>query len=238
MNPNQQATWGTRLPLTITQADALAAVIAYAFGRTSTGRSLYAYATYDAALRGNPDPIEAAIHAANGLNANMSAADILELTLLHERGLLPDLRQLPPFWTWPGTGLITNPRDGSPASALWDWYEAVTNIKGLGGAASSKTGHHLASWVAPLSDSLVGKAWSNQQLWCELHTQLGQQAQWCVDLERGVETYRQTVENGFGIALTRLRIVDIIMWLEARGDLHFAIGVGQQLLAGIGWQAW
>ena len=238
MNAIQQATWGTRVPLTITQADALAAVLAFAFGRTATGRRLYAYATFDAALLGNPDPIEAAIHAANGLNANLSAADLLELIFLHAQNLLPDLRQLPPFWTWPGSGLFTNPRDGSAASVLWDWYEAVTSIKGLRGAASSKTGHHLAPSVMPLWDSLVGKAWSNHRMWSELHTQLVQQAQWCYDLERGVETYRQTVENGYGIELTRLRIVDIVMWLEARGELSFAIGVGQQILAGLPWQTW
>lgn len=238
MNPTQQATWGTRVPLTITQADALAATIAYSFGRTATGRRLYAYATFDAALRDNPDHIEAAIHAANGLNAKLSAKDLLELAFLHEQNLLPDLRQLPPFWTWPGTGLVSNPRDGSFASVLWDWYEAVTQVKNLGGAASSKTGHHLASSVMPLWDSLVGRAWTNKRMWSELHTQLVLQSPWCNDLERGVETYRQVAENGFGIALTRLRIVDCVTWLQARGELQFAIGVGQLMLAGLPWQNW
>ncbi len=238
MNLNQSVTWGTRRPLLITQGDALAAVIGFCFGRNASGRRLFAYASYDAALRGAPDPIEGAIHAANGLNANLSASDLLELLHLHEQSSLPDLSQCPPFWTLPYADVLSDPSNNTPAGMLWKWYHAVTAISGLGGAASSKTGHHLAPTVMPLWDSLVGRSWHLNHMWAEFHQQLNQHVVWCADLERGVEHYRVSHEGGFGIPVSRLRIVDIVLWLDNRGELALALSTGQELLAGLNPSAW
>ena len=237
-NFNSPATFGTRRQLTITLGDALAIALAFCWAvadptkpYSGSNPYLWAYRTYDAALRGAANRLEAAILAANGLNAGMSAETMLKIMAKADAGELPDLTVLPPFWTMNSDKLNFDPNDTSPEATVWRWYHAMKAIDGVGGAVSAKVGFHYAADAMPLWDSVVGRFWDPKKMWGQLADNIVAEATWLDALENYVEHYRVNFQSSSGVKLNRSRLVDILTWGEGAGQFKSLLSHGQYLLS-------
>jgi Family of unknown function (DUF6308) len=235
-----KATFGTRRQLTISLSDALAIVIAFCWAVEDpmkpyggTNPRIWAYRSYDAALRDLPNPLEAAIAAANGLNAGMSAESMLRILAMSDAGELPDLTLLPPFWTLNSAKLNTDPNDDSPEGILWQWYHAMKAIDGVGGAVSAKVGFHYAPQAMPLWDSVVGRFWDPKKMWGQIADNIVAEAEWLETLEDLVEHYRVNFQASSGVRLNRSRLVDVLTWGEGVGQYQSLLSHGAHLLSGL-----
>jgi len=237
MDLNATSSWGTQKKLTISLRDALTIVIAFGWATKNSGPSgptnpyRWAFHSYDTVLRGNPDKIEAGILAANGLNAQMNSGAILGVLAKHVAEVLPDLNTGVPFWQMNRARLDINPRDGSNEGLLWTWYTEMTTISKVGDAVSSKVGHHAFPSQMPLFDSVICKFWSDDHMWSEFHSDLEINEEWCQELERLVEVYRQMYQQGDGVYINRLRALDICLWIKGRNRFRDAMDAGAALLA-------
>jgi len=237
-NFNSPATFGTRRQLTITLGDALAIALAFCWAVADPTKSysgsnpyLWAYRTYDAALRGVANRLEAAVLAANGLNAGMSAETMLKIMAKADAGELPDLTVLPPFWTMNSTKLHFDPKDSSPEGTVWQWYHAMKAIDGVGGAVSAKVGFHYAPDAMPLWDSVVGRFWDPKTMWGQIADNIVAEATWLDVLENYVEHYRVNFQSSIGVKLNRSRLVDILTWGEGVNQYQSLLSHGQHLLS-------
>jgi hypothetical protein len=107
----------------------------------------------------------------------------------------------------------------------------TTALDGVGSAVSSKVAHHVAPRTYPLYDSQVDKFWRLRHMWRDLAENLQSDEGWLNELERLVEHYRVTQQGARGVQLWRLRLVDVLTWLDALGQLELAITKGTNLLA-------
>ena len=234
---NTSATFGTRRSLTTTLEEALPVVLAYGWAVDDASMPygadnpyLWAYHSYDTVLQDTSNPLEAAVFAANGLNAGMSATTQLRILAKIDAGELPDLGDVPPFWTLDPRKLNKDPRDNSPEGILWRWYRTMKAISDVGGAVSAKVGFHLAPHAMPLWDSVVGKYWSPNNMWGELANNIVAQAEWLDTLEYLVEYFRVNFRDGDGVSLNRSRLVDILTWSEGVGQFDNLLARGRRIL--------
>jgi len=234
------ATFGTRRQLNLSLIDGLAIVIAFCWAvvdRTmpysGSNPRLWAYSSYDAALRGVENPLEAAVLAANGLNAGMSAETMLRILAKADAGELPDLTSLPPYWTMDTIKLNRDPKDSSSEGVLWTWYRKMKAIEGVGGAVSAKVGFHYAPHAMPLWDSVVGRFWDPKLMWGEIADNIVAQEPWLDALEELVEHYRMNYQGARGVKLNRSRLVDVVTWGEGVGQYQLLLDHGKHLLTSV-----
>jgi hypothetical protein len=236
MNLATTATIGSKRVLTISLGDALKAVVGFFWatengGPTSaTNPFVWAGRSYDFALRGYPDAWEAAVYASVGLNSGISAAAILRLLALVDAAVLAELAAFPPLWELDPSKLVSDPGDDSDEAKLWAYYHATTSLDQVGSAVSAKIAHHVAPRTYPLYDSNVDLFWRPKRMWHDFALNLQREEEWLTELERLVEHYRTVHQGARGMRLWRLRMVDVLTWLEAVGQLELAISKGAVLL--------
>lgn len=238
MDLSTKATFGRRRRLELTLNDALAVVIAFCWSLQDLTKPYgpensykWAYHVYDTVLHDVPDQLMASTLAANGLNAGITAKTMLLIEAKVRAGLLPDLGGLVPFWEMDPFKLNNDPRDTSPEGLMWTWYREMTGIEGVGGAVSSKIGHHSFPNAMCLWDSVVGKFWSASDMWGEFAQNLKDEKEWLEELERLFESYRVNSQAADGVALNRSRLVDILVWGEGSGDFTYLLRDGLTLLS-------
>ncbi len=227
---SETATFGTRRQLTLSLEQLILVTLGYQWAEEVSGSRIWAYRSFDCALRANGNREEAAVFAANGLNAGISSTTILQLLNAFESGELPELRGIEPFWTLDPESLQNDPLDDGNESSIWRWYNSMTSIDDVGPAVSSKVGHHINADAMPLWDSQIGKFWTSNAMWPEFNRNLRGYEDFLMEAERLVEKFRTEHMSSQGVQINRMRIIDIAMWLEARGQFQFAFKHGSALI--------
>jgi hypothetical protein len=228
--------------ITYTLGEALEVVLGFAFGLQVPGSPyseenprLFAYRSYDCALRSPATQVcEEDVFASIGLNSGIKAEVILKvLAVIDNETDLPDLATVPDFWLLDPKRLLSDPGVGHPEHALWWWYKLLTSNDGVGGAVASKIVHHRHPTVMPLWDSVVGRAYHVGDTWAEIHADLNGNGEWFAELERRFSLYLAHHENGFGVELARLRLLDILVWADRAGHRSNLGRLGKTLLVGV-----
>jgi len=219
---------------------ALEVIVCYAFGTDLRGSPYaanspyrYAYHSYDCALL-SPGTIvtESDVYASVGINSGISAEVILRVkAILDHTPSLPDLSRVPDLWTLDVGRLNSDPGVGVPEHALWQWYRVMTDIDGVGGAVASKVVHHRYPTVMPLWDSFIGKAYNSGDTWGEICQDLTDNDEAFEELERLFSIYLNRFQGGSGVALKRLRLLDILVWSDRANHRSHLRDLGRAVLS-------
>jgi hypothetical protein len=128
------------------------------------------------------------------------------------------------FWTLPYADLGTaTPSQASPAYPLWSAYQLLSGLKGIKETKATKALHHKRPWYFPLVDSYTSQPLGGKLAWQTIHHDLEKFETEFVELE---EWFAGVALQMHGVALTRLRIHDILLWGECEGSRAKMIGLG------------
>lgn len=227
--------------------DAFHAVLGYAFcarpfvwrkPRRGTGAGpeaqsmcRWAYRTYDC-VEPHPDEGLAGIDlfVAAGLNARLDASAVASLIAV-EPEVSAALRHLPPRGAGPSFWELNRDhlhgRRPSSDSAEWPLWRAWTVMMGapdIGVALTHKTLHHKRPDMFPLIDNRTLAAFG-KDAWAELHDDLTDGADDWEHLELRFADQAAT----HGVALTRLRLHDILLWTNVSGEYDDALTAGRAI---------
>jgi hypothetical protein len=211
-----------------TETEAKTALLGYAFGTravvwtptphvpliwapTGVQQYLWAYAAYDCVPSSPHGMTVQDVVVTAGLNSRIDAGDVLAVIAV-AGDLSYYLSQIPSeqtFWTLPRTQLVTFQNGTAPATWLWRAWRLLQGFNGIDVAISHKVLHHKRPWFFPLLDGKTVSAYPSKQAWVGIHDDLVAQEQQFDELERWFAV--EAVKRG-GVALTRLRIHDILLW--------------------------
>lgn len=196
-------------------------------------RLTWAYRTYDC-VPSSPYAFDVAdLLIVAALDANASGDTILAM-----EAVLPDLNEVlahidvgQTFWALSPDDLgVTSPHEGTSAWWLWRAWVLLRGAKGVGPTITDKVLHHKRPWLFPIFDDGTRQAMGAESAWRVLHAELQDQAEPFSHLEQWFAA--QAAERG-GIALTRLRLHDILHWgAIARGGAmrERLISAGREVL--------
>jgi hypothetical protein len=236
---NSTITIGRRRRIPVTLLDALNAVIGFAFGVEQSGQDygsdnpyLYGYRTWDCALRdAAPGLSDADVLASAGLNSGIDAAVALRmLAVVDNDDSLPNLEANPDFWMLNPLGLGSDPGAGHPEHELWVLWRKFTKLTGVAGAMCSKVVAHRWPTKYPLYDSKIALVYHSDSTWKEICDDLQQDPDWWEELERRFEHYRTTHHASRGVALYRVRMLDVVAWGHGIGHWDHLATLGEGLL--------
>ena len=221
------------------------------FGPPPTAVQAYrwAYHSYDCVPADPGDLTVAEALLTAGLNSRIGARGATSLI-----SVLPQvssaLAQIPTsqkFWTDTpdGDDLSTRPPVFTPAPAatpsvhqcMWHAYWLVDGAVGIAGPIAHKILHHKRPWLFPQMDRVTRKFYLSYD-WQTIGHELRTQANEFVQLEDWFATLagrQRALGDEDAVDLTRLRIHDILLWLEGKGQRQTAIGAGTTLLNQSGW---
>lgn len=197
-------------------------------------RPRWAYRSYDCVL---PDPGTALgstdLLVASGLNGQLEVDTVSSLLALGPvvSRVLEQVDLTLPFWNIPVTD-IHPPALPAPGSQSWYLHRAwflLESAPSVGIAVAHKTLHHKMPAHFPLLDGQTAAALGNRSLWVQIHTDLARQATTWEELE---DWFGVLAELNRGVALTRLRLHDILLWLDHVGRRGPARQHGQAFLEG------
>jgi hypothetical protein len=135
------------------------------------------------------------------------------------------------FWDLPRRHLGTE----EPPQLTTAWWvrrawAVLMGVPGADVAVVHKTLHHKRPWLFPLLDSLTVKEYPEGGAWLGIHDDLTSQERSFARLE---QWFAVLAVRHDGAPLTRLRIHDILLWLECSGQRCEAVVAGQSILARI-----
>lgn len=232
-------TIGRRQEITVSLEEALTVTIGFAFGvadlNLDYGRDnpyLYAYRSYDCALRNDaPGLSEADVFASAGLNSGIDSAVMLRLlAIIDNDPTLPNLATVPEFWLLSPDCLRRDPGPGCPEHELWEIWRRLTKLEGVAGAVASKVIHHRWDTKFALFDSRIARIYHGDESWAEICEDLQHTSEWWEELERQFDCYRVKHQNGRGVSLRRLRLLDILAWAQAARYWEHLLKLGTALL--------
>ena len=233
-------TIGRRQTFTVSLEEALKVTIGFAFGVADSnldyGRDnpyLYAYRSYDCVLRDHgPGISEADVLASTGLNSGIDSTVMLRLlAVIDNDPTMPDLGPLPDFWLLNPTHLHLDPGPGHPEHELWEIWRRLMRVEGVAGAVASKVVHHRWDSKFSLFDSKIARVYHNDDSWTEICEDLQQDPEWWEELECRFDYYRERFQGDRGVALRRLRLIDVLAWSRAIGHWQHLLGLGTDLLS-------
>jgi len=236
---------GTAAPYSLDEAKQ--AIAGYCFGQSpvewgappsavvgqrpaATTRYRYAYRCYDCVPRSMGPGLDLSdVLAAEGLNARMGAGP-----MLHVQALLPELSSvvasIPPglrFWDLERSEVSSPPTHGDPAYGLWRAWFLLRLVPGIHMARTHKILHRVRPDVFPLLDNLTMGHLRAMESWSHIHDDLTQQVQAFTHLE---DWFDGLLRPG-DVPLLRLRLHDILLWLDAAGGRDQASSLGDEVLA-------
>ena len=164
---------------------------------------------------------------AAGLNGRLSSEKFLAMRAVAP--LVSDaLASMPAdqtFWDLHRDHIKAVPPEGSPAYGLWRAWRLMEGTPGIGVALSHKTLHHKRPRLAPLIDGKTVKRTG----WIGIYDDLQSQASEFADLE---DWFGDLAIRNSGVAISRLRIHDILLWCSVTGELDRAERAGRKILDG------
>ena len=189
----------------------------------------FAYRTYDCIAPGPTDtldPIDVLV--ANGLNARMPAsATGAVLSVADEiSAVLKEIHPSETFWDLPRDHILSAPDEGSgPAWHLWRAWTILMSIHGIDIATTHKILHHKRPKFFPLIDNQTKKKLAPHS-WLIIYENLKDNPSGWQQLETDIAT---EARNRSHVALTRLRLHDILLWTHVTGRATTAQRLGQHL---------
>ena len=209
-----------------------------AFGpEPTTTRSRWGYRTYDCIPAAVGRFANTDLLIAGGLNGRPDVTVVGAL-----QACLPDLNEAlshldpdsvgeggsPPFWELE-RDQIADPEPDTHGWWLSRAWWVLMRQRSIGPAITHKTLHHKRPRLWPLLDNPTLKRF-DEMAWPAIHDQLTRQRDEWSRLEDDFESLTKT--HG-GVALTRLRLYDILLWLDTAGELADARRKGRKVLAGL-----
>lgn len=222
---------GLSVKVRMTHEEAIAIILGYAFGSAEINfkgfrfaTPIYGYRSYDCALLDGTRLITVNdILASCGLNSELSVSEMLPLIGLLDSGFsFPDLTDIPDFWRLDRTGIAPRVRSAVPSRCvnelvLWDAYEMKGASFRVGGTKISKIYHHKYPSKFPLFDERnIGRVYGKQDGWVGIWDDLNKYEAEFECLEHLFSTFRVANFPMLPTNLTRLRIIDILVWSSGR----------------------
>jgi Family of unknown function (DUF6308) len=231
--------------------DAFRALVGYAFAtyeaKTKPGWGdsqvmqlpVWAYRTYDCvpASDGN-DFSDLDVLVLSGLNVRLTAGAIAQLRWAASRAAKPlgHARRLAArsncsFWDLPEYEIADDPPEGGIGAYLHEAWKACKATPDVGVTRTHKLLHHKAPHLVPVIDrvtrpALSSAAGDDMNLWQVIHRDVRRPA--FADLEDRFGAYADSKGE---VALTRLRIHDILLWLHRQPSQRAsALRCGDRLL--------
>ncbi len=190
----------------------------------------FAYRTYDC-IAPSPtntlDPIDVLV--ANGLNARMQASTIGAVLAVGDEisTVLKEIPATQTFWDLPRNDILSAPDERSgPAWHLWRAWTILMSLHGVDIATTHKILHHKRPNFFPLIDNQTLPRLAPTS-WLTIHCDLnGNPAGW-QQLESQIA---KLAKDQGGVALTRLRLHDILLWTNVTGRQEEARQLGRARL--------
>ncbi len=237
--------------------DALAAVLGYARaqrdlrikwtpshpeGVTVKVRA-YAYRVYDCVLPSEDEEFAwLDVLVVDGINGKMDQSAITALKDAADRAW-PHVRTAMEradgraFWELPEPEVGRTPPPGSTGNALDQAWRECMATDGVGVALTHKLLHHKRPLLFPLIDGLTAPKLKPHRdgvvgLWGVVHRELQANADQFSALEKA---FADLMTGKDDVALTRLRLHDILLWLKAAGKWNHALSRGRETAE---WSRW
>lgn len=190
----------------------------------------FAYATYDR-VPGSPggrlEPIDVLV--ADGLNAKMLARDIAGALAVAEpvSECLAAIEPGTTFWGLDRPEVAVAPGSESErAWPIWRAWSILMGVRGLDVARTHKILHHRRPEVFPLLDNETIKLIGSPS-WSSIYDDLTEAPDMWEALEVSVN---ESLVAADGVALTRLRLHDILVWCRATDRWAAALAAGADVL--------
>lgn len=241
-------TLGSNARCVYTYTEAQAAIAGYAFGERPLSwqpprrarvlgpapapdlmRRRWAYQTYDC-VPASPGPLDAHdILLTAGLNSDIGASTTAGILAIARQvsACLARLVGSPPFWALNVNHVRAMPPAATPGIDIWGAWWLMMGVPGSGVAITHKVLHHKDPHHFPLLDSITLRFYATGRAWSGIHADLTRNAVDFALLEGWFSGFAQPLG---GVPLTQLRLHDILLWLDGRGDRVAAIAAGQPLL--------
>lgn len=197
-------------------------------------RPVFAYRSYDCIPADEGVPLGSTdVLVASGLNGQLDVDSVLALRSAAPivSSVLECIDTSVPFWAIPASH-IHPPAVGPQGSQSWFLHRAwfvLMSLSSIGIALTHKTLHHKMPAHFPLLDRRTEAALGSPGLWGKVHADLVGQAGIWEELE---DWLAMLASMNRGVKLTRLRLHDILLWLDCTGKRGRAQGYGRAILAG------
>ena len=187
----------------------------------------WAYATYDQ-QPSDPGPLSYFdIIATIGLSSQIKVPAIQGML-----AIAPDvneaLARVPvhqTFWDLPPAQMVDLP-EGTSAWWMWRAEQLLDSVPAVGTTIAYKTLHHKRPWQFPLLDNETMKVLQHDTSWALIHHDLTSQVE---EFEHLETWFANEAASRGGVAILRLRMHDILVWLDVVGDRTEAIKAGALL---------
>jgi hypothetical protein len=199
-------------------------------------RSKWSYRAYDC-LPNSPYAFEVGdLLAVAALDAGVDGAKFLAM-----EAILPDLNEvlaqidigrtfwaLNPAWLGAVPRVPPVPPAGTTEWWLWRAWALLRGLSGVGPTITHKVLHHKRPWLFPIVDTeTVNRLSKCGGEWQTLHAELTNQVDQFKHLEQWFAG--QAIERG-GMLVTRLRIHDILLWADVKGQRGALKTAGRKVL--------
>lgn len=242
-------TIGGACNVTYTQQQAHEVLAGFAFGVTAlnwvsplhpplapqpvTERYRWGYRTFDCAPSSPYNLPVQDLAITGSLNSRVSGDAIVGMLAMADQ-VTAVVNQIPvhqTFWTLPVQAIANRPANpGSVEWHFWRAWELLMGIPHVGTTVTHKTLHHMRPWLYPMLDDLTAQCYPAGQ-WAGIHADLTQHVGAFADLE---SWFAVLASRDGGVALTRLRIHDMLLWASRSGQRPQLALAGQAFLGGGG----
>lgn len=195
---------------------------------------VWAYRSYDC-VRTTSGPVTPTdILVVNGLNGRLNANAYHAIC-----GILPELNaalaSIPLgtcFWKIDPTEIEALPAEGTTAWWVWRAWWLLARSRSVGPAITHKLLHHKRPTVFPLLDNQTLALLTPDRAWIDIHDQLTTRpVGYDYDVYEYLERwFAELAARRDGVAISRLRIHDIVLWCTADGARDTAMTRGTQVL--------
>lgn len=203
------------------------------FAGVTLERYRWGYRTFDCAPSSPTGFSFEDVAVAHALDSEITAADLLVAEAIapfvaEVLGRIPLSRT---FLSLNPADLATRPDTGSTAYPLWEVYDIIRGLPDFAQTKTSKALHHKRPWLFPLVDSYTSEPLGHDVAWFTIYNELTANAAAFTALENWFASAALTMH---GVALTQLRIHDILLWGALEGSLEQMVALGGPVRAAHG----
>ncbi|MGY1722754.1 DUF6308 family protein [Blastococcus sp. SYSU DS0533] len=204
----------------------------------------YAYRVYDCVPPSDDDEFAwLDVLVVDGINGKMDQNAITALKHAADRAW-PHVRTAihraegRSFWDLDEVEVGGTPPPGTTGAALADAWRECAATTGIKTALTHKLLHHKRPELFPLIDNVTAPRLREHtdddvSLWGVIHRELSANGEQFDALERA---FARLVDGAEDVALTRLRLHDILLWLQASGKWEQAVTAGKDTSEWARWQ--